>query len=157
MIKPLFGAQDDEWVTMVGRYLLNMGAIEMATRSIIVKVTGSDSAPIFSDNLAARIGFVRKHYPREDKDKHSAAMVTFEVALKLTTFRNIVAHSPIAVTEAKDGTFTILGILGLTPTSIENVGELISLEELKGRVNESSAIARRLLDMQPDYVRVLPS
>lgn len=128
-----------------------MGAIEMATRTIIAKITGGDSAPIFSDDLAARIGFIRKRYPRSDKTKHSKAMNTFEVALKHTTFRNIVAHSPVVVAGAEDGTLTVLGILGLTLQSKENVGELISLEELKSRVNESSAVARAMLDMQAAY------
>jgi hypothetical protein len=36
MIKPLFDAKDDEWVIMVGRYMLNMGALELATRQLIV-------------------------------------------------------------------------------------------------------------------------
>ncbi len=151
MIKSLFGAQDDEWVTMLGRYMLNMGAIEMATRTIIASITGEDSAPIYNDDLAARIGFVRKRYPRSDKIKHSKAMNTFEVALKHTTFRNIVAHSPVVVAGAEDGTLTVLGILGLTPKSNENVGELISIEELEGRVNESSAVAKAMLDMQSAY------
>jgi hypothetical protein len=44
MIKPLFNAQDDEWVVMVGRYMLNMGALEMATRLIIARIEGTDSA-----------------------------------------------------------------------------------------------------------------
>lgn len=151
MIKPLFGAQDDEWVTMVGRYMLNMGGLEMATRLIIARLTGGDKEPIFSDDLAARIGYLRKRYPRADQNKHSQAMKVFEVALKHTTFRNAVAHSPIAVTEAADGTFTIQGILELTPNDKNKVAELISLEELKGRVTESSTITRQVLEMQADY------
>lgn len=74
MIKLLFGAQDDEWVTMVGRYLLNMGSLEMATRLIIVKIAGGDTVPVFSDNLAARISYIRKRFPRTDQVKHSEAM-----------------------------------------------------------------------------------
>jgi len=148
MIKPLFGAQDDEWVTMVGRYILNMGGLEMATRLIIAKMTGGDQDPVFSDDLAARIGYLRKRFPRTDQATHSEAMKVFEVALKHTTFRNIVAHSPIAVTEAEDGTYTVRGILGLNPKDKAKVGELVSLEELKGRVNESAVVARALIEMQ---------
>ncbi len=151
MIKPLFGAQDDEWVVMTGRYILNMGAIEMATRLLIARITGGDQAPVFREPLAARIGFLRSRFPRENNDRHSWAMKAFEVALKHTTFRNIVAHSPLAVTDQPDGTLTIQGILNITPEDADNVGHLISLEELKGRVNESAAIGRGLLEMQNDY------
>jgi hypothetical protein len=151
MIKPLFGAQDDEWVTMLGRYMLNMGGIELATRLIIARITLGDSAPIFSDDLAARIGFVRKRYPRSNKSKHSTAMNTFEVALKHARFRNIVAHSPVVVSGSEDGTLTVVGILSLTPKSKDKVAEVISLEELKARVNESSAVGRAIFDMQSEY------
>jgi hypothetical protein len=70
MIKPLFDADDDEWVVMVGRYVLNMGALEMATRLIIAHIEGTDTTPIFSDDLSTRIGFIRKRFPREDAARH---------------------------------------------------------------------------------------
>ena len=79
-------------------------------------------------------------------------MNVFAVALKHTTFRNAVAHSPLAISSQSDGSFKIDGILNITPEDPANVGNLISLEELKGRVNESAAVARDLLDMQDDYV-----
>ena len=62
MIKPLFNIQDDEWVAMTGRYILNMGALEMATRLLIARITGGDKHPVFSDDLAARLGFLRKRF-----------------------------------------------------------------------------------------------
>lgn len=151
MIKPLFGAQDEEWVTMVGRYILNMGALEMASRILIARITGGDSDPIFADDLAARIGFIRKRYPRDDNARHSKAMNAFEVALRHTGFRNIVAHSPIAITTGSDGSYKIQGIMNVTPKSKDTIAQLVSLEELKGRVNESAAVARDLLEMQNDF------
>ncbi len=80
MIRPLFNTKDDEWVVMVGRYILNMGALEMATRLLIARIEGTDSAPIFSDDLTARIGFVRKRFPQEDKVRHKWAMNALDVA-----------------------------------------------------------------------------
>ena len=152
MIQPLFGAEDDEWVTLVGRYVLNMGAVEMATRLLIERVTGSDQDPVFSAALAARIGFLRKRFPRENATRHSWAMNVFAVALRHTTFRNTVAHSPLAISGQLDGSFKINGILNVTPEDPVNVGNLVSLEELKGRANESATIARDLLGMQAEYV-----
>jgi hypothetical protein len=151
MIKPLFGAQDDEWVIMVGRYILNMGAVEMATRLLVARITGGDRDPIFVDDLAARIGFIRKRFPRGDTALHARAMNTFEVALKHTGFRNVVAHSPLAVSGQPDGTFNIQGIMNITPKSKDTIAQLVSLEELKGRVNESAALGRSLLDMQANF------
>jgi hypothetical protein len=94
MIQPLFDQQDDDWVWMVGRYTLNMGEVEAATRLIVVQIADTDAAPIFADGLSARIGFIRKRFPREPAPRHERVMNTLEVAAKRARFRNIVAHSP---------------------------------------------------------------
>ena len=151
MIKPLFNAQDDEWVVLVGRYMLNIGAVEMATRLLIVKLLGTDSAPIFYDDLVARLGFVRKRFPRTNAARHKWAMNVFEVASKHAGFRNIIAHSPLAMSNHKDGSLRIHGIMNLTPKDQKKVAEIISLEELRGRVNESAALGRNILEMQQDF------
>jgi hypothetical protein len=156
MIKPLFAASDDEWVVMVGRYMLNMGALEMATRLLIARVMGGDTDPIFADDLSVRIGFLRKRFPRENNERHSWAMNAFEVALKHSGFRNILAHSPLLIAGQADGTYKIQGIFNVTPKDPNNVGHLVSLEELKGRVTESAAVARGLLEMQADYPQKEP-
>lgn len=154
MIKPLFNAEDDEWVVLVGRYILNMGALELATRLLISRIEGSDATPIFVADLAARLGFLRSRFPREDKIRHQWAMNVFEVADKHCGFRNIVAHSPLAMTsDDASGTFGINGIVNVTPKSKETIAQLVSIEELKGRVNESAAIARDVLDMQTDFAQ----
>jgi hypothetical protein len=151
MVVPLFNAQDDEWVTLVGRYILNMGAVELATRLIIARIDGPDQVPIFSDDLAARLGYIRKRFPRSETARHGQAMNTLNVALRHSGFRNVVAHSPIAISGHADGTFKIQGIMNVTPKSSTTLVELVSLEELKGRVNESAAIAREMLDVQSAF------
>ena len=151
MIKPLFDAADDEWVVMVGRYILNMGALEMATRLIIARIEGTDTTPIFGDDLSSRIAFIRKRFPREDTARHMWAMNALEVARKHAGFRNIVAHSPLGISGHADGTFHIQGILNVTPRDDDKIAQLISLEELKGRVTESSVVARQVLEMQADF------
>jgi len=151
MIKPLFDAKDDEWVVMVGRYMLNMGALELATRQLIVCMEGRDSAPIFSGELAARIGFVRKRFPREDNVRHKWAMNALDVAEKHARFRNIIAHSPLAISAHADGSYRIQGIMNVTPKNSGTIAELISLEELRGRVDESAIVVRHLLNMQADF------
>jgi hypothetical protein len=150
MINPLFNAQDDEWVVMVGRYMLNMGAIEMATRLLIARIEGTDKNPIFRDDLAARLGFVRRRFPRQNKERHKWAMNALEVAGKHAAFRNIVAHGPLAISEQPDGSYQIHGILNVMPKGIVTA-ELVSLAEITGRVNESAVVARQLLEMQSDF------
>lgn len=154
MIQPLFNADDDQWVVMTGRYLLNMGAVEMATRLLIAQIVGNDTDPIFRDDLSARIGFIRKRFPRGNSARHKWAMHAFEVATKHTGFRNIIAHSPLAITGHEDGTFKIQGIIDLTPKDKTLAAQIISLEELTGRVNESAALGRQLLEMQHDFLPV---
>lgn len=150
-MKSLFGANDNEWVVLVGRYMLNMGVIEMATRLLVFEITGSDQEPIYSDDLAARIGFLRKRYPRNNREKHENAMRCFHVADRHTRFRNIVAHSVVVVTENEDGEKIVQGLLSLTPKNKTSIGEVVGLEEIRGRVNESSAIGQAMLEMQGHY------
>lgn len=151
--KPLFNAQDDEWVVMIGRYILNMGAVEMATRQIIAHITGTDQDPMFSQKLARRLQYIRRRFPRTNKALHEHAMHTLRVAERHTGFRNVVAHSPILITGHADGTFKIQGIVNVTPTSNKTIAELVSLDELKGRVNESAAVARDMLEMRSVFSR----
>ncbi len=151
MVEPMFGAADDEWVTLVGRYILNMGAFEMASRLLIAGITGNNQHPVLSESLAARIGYLRKRFPRGNHDRHSWAMNAFVVANKHAGVRNAVAHSPVALTSQPDGTYKIEGILNLTPKSSSTAAELISLEEIRSRVDESAKIAKAALEMQQDF------
>jgi hypothetical protein len=150
MIKPLFGARDDEWVVMVGRYVLNMGAAEWATRLLIERIDGTESEVLDTD-LVSRVGFIRKRYPRENRERHERAMRAFEVAKRHSGFRNIVAHSPLAISAQPDGSYLIQGIFNATPQVVVADAELVSLAELRGRVDESAALARQLLEMQDDF------
>jgi hypothetical protein len=154
MFTPLFNAADDEWVTLVGRYILNMGVLEMATRAIIARIEGTDTVPIFSDDLSARIGFVRKRFPRENQARHESAMKALDVAARHAGFRNIVAHGPLAITRQGDGTYHINGIVNVTPKDRNNLAQFVTLEELKGRVNESAIVAKLVLEMQADFIVV---
>jgi len=151
VVNPLFGAADEEWVVHVGRYMLNMGVLEMGTRLIISSLEGTDQAPIFSDDLAARLGYLRKRFPRTDAARHKWAMNVLDVAGRHAGFRNIIAHSPIAMQRTNEGKFHIVGILKVTPKDPANSAQLVSIEELKIRVNESAAVARDLLEMQNDF------
>lgn len=146
-----FDMPDKEWVLLLGRFMLNMGVIEFTTRLFIFAVLRTDAAPIFSDDLSARIGFVRKHFPREDRARHQWAMNALDVAKRLAGFRNIVAHSLLAITGHADGAVYIRGLMNVTPKDRVKAAELVKLDELRGRVAESTAAARDLVAMQADF------
>lgn len=152
MIQPLFNADNDQWVVMTGRYILNMGAVEMATRLLIAQILGNNTAHICRDDLSARIGFIRSRFPKSNSARHKWAMNAFEVANKHTGFRNIIAHSPLAITGHANGTFKIQGIIDLTPKDKSLTAQLISLEELTSRVDEAAMLGRQLLEMQNDFI-----
>ena len=77
-------------------------------------------------------------------------MGVLTVASKHVVFRNAVAHSGVVYTSGADGVKHLQGILNLTPSDTQKIGELISLDELKTRVNESAALGRSMLEMQAD-------
>lgn len=152
MIEPLINPGDnDEWVTFVGRYILNMGSVEMATRLLISRILGLPNPPVMNEGLSSRIGFIRKRFPQTDQARHSWAMGVLTVASKHVEFRNAVAHSGVVYTSGADGVKHIQGILNLTPSDAQKIGELISLDELRTRVNESATLGRLMLEMQADF------
>ena len=148
MLKPLFGADDGEWVTKIGRFMLNMGAIEATTILLVAQIERKNRSRTENDDLKSRIGFIRSRFPNEELQRHKWAMNIFGVALKISAFRDAIAHSPLVLGgSSKDDLRAILGILDL------KAGELISLEEINGRVDESASVAQGLLEMQADFPR----
>ena len=123
------------------------------TRNLIFRILGTDKVPIYSDTLPARLGFLRARFPRDPQERHKWAMHVLGVAEKHATFRNSIAHSSVVLHGNDEGPQRVVGLLELTPKDPRNLGQLISLEELNGRVNESSALARDLVAMQNDYSR----
>jgi hypothetical protein len=148
---PLLNPEDQEWVQLVGRYILNMGAVEATTRLLIAIHERDDRAAVMSADLPSRLGFLRSRFPRAPQERHAWAMNVFFVAGKHASFRNIVAHSPLMITGHEDGSKYIHGILNLTPNEEKQAGELVGLPELRGRVNESAKLGQDLLEMQTDY------
>lgn len=150
-IPPLINPEDEEWVRLVGRYILNMGAVEASTRVLVAIYEKSDRVPTMSADLPSRLGFLRSRFPRAPIERHSWAMNVFAMASKHVGFRNIVAHSPLIITGHEDGSKHIQGILNLTPNDDRQAGELVGLTELRGRVDESANLGNQLLQMQGDY------
>jgi hypothetical protein len=156
LIQPLFGADDAEWVAGVGRYILNMGAMEFATRLLIGFICTNIEAPILFSSLSTRLAFLKKRFPRSNESRYGTAMRTFDTSERHCAFRNIVAHSALQIGARADGTQLILGILNIQKSNGLVASELITLEELRGRVTESSLAAKHLLDMQDAFRDEVP-
>ena len=84
--------------------------------------------------LAKRIEFMSARFPSDD----TAVTTIFECAQRHTVFRNTVAHSPLAITGHTDGSFNIQGLLNIPK---RGQPALVTIAELKGRVNETVALA----------------
>ncbi len=151
MIKPAFNSDDDEWVRLIGRYILNMGAVELASRLIITHIHNTDKIPIFNEDLDARIKYIRARYPTNDQAKHSAAMKLFSVIERHIGFRNIIAHSSVVLSGDEKGPKAVIGILNTKPRQKELQAEIVRLDEIRGRVNESAALATKLFEIINDY------
>jgi hypothetical protein len=150
-LSSLTNPEDQEWVQLVGRYILNMGAIEATTRVLIAWHERNESAQTMNADLPSRLGYLRSRFPRRPAERHSWAIRTFAVASKHVGFRNAVAHSPLVITDHEDGSTRIQGIFNLTPSDEKKVGEFIGIEELRGRVDESAQLGKLLLEMQADF------
>jgi hypothetical protein len=151
-LKHLRITEQNDWVIAIGRYILNMGSVEATTRLLISIHEKSEQSKVINADLSGRIGFLRNRFPREDNARHSWAMNVFNVASKHAGFRNIVAHSPLLITNTESDTKVIQGILNITPSDDTNYGVLIGLDELRNRVEESAIIGENLISMQTDFI-----
>ncbi len=135
LVETLLNPDDDEWVRLVGRYILDLGVIEMATREWIATMEG-ENAPVMTATLAKRIEFIKVRLPA----KEARTMRVFEVAEKHTLFRNTVAHSPLVITGYADGSFHIHGLLDIPK---KQPSSIVGIDELRGRVDESSVLVNQ--------------
>jgi len=151
-ILPLMNpASSDEWIQFIGKYMINMGAIETTTRIIIGNLNGTDKIKIYSDDLSARSDYLRVRYSNHNAEKHKKAMKFFDLLGKHIGFRNIVAHSGVIYADGPDGVKIMVGLFNLKPRDINNIAEIITIEEMKGRVNESAQLGATLLQLQNDF------
>jgi hypothetical protein len=138
VVQPFF----DEWIIPVGRYILNMGSVEIATRLLVAQIEGTYTSPVFNDPLDSRIGFIRNRFPRDNKTRHKWAMNVLTVAKKHIDFRNIMAHNPLVLTQNADGATQIQGIINVKSN------EIILLPEIMARVEEAAKLVGLLIQMK---------
>jgi hypothetical protein len=77
-------------------------------------------------------------------------MNVFDVCKKHCEFRNLVAHSPLWVEGSEDNQ-QVRGIFALTPKCSKNIAQIISIEELKGRVTESARLVSDLIALRKKF------
>lgn len=156
MINVAINPRNDEWVKAVGRYILNMGVVEELTRVIIMRMTGKKEDQIINGDLSIRIRFIRGHYPRSDHSSHQEACRILDFAVAETSFRNIVAHSPVMYDgDPHSSESQIGGILNVMPRDKTREAELVSLAELQEHVGGAVALANDLNKMMDTFATPL--
>lgn len=141
---------NEMWIQHIGKYILNMGAIEMLSRVIIAKINETENVAVFSAPLGKRLEYLSVRLNINDIEKRERALALFDVLKNHLKFRNTIAHSGIIMNEI-NGEITTVGIMNFTPDDPENIGNIISIEELRGRVDEIANIANLFLELQNSF------
>lgn len=153
ILKPIINSPNDEnWIQYIGKYMINMGAIETTTRVIIAKLHSTDQVAIFHADLEPRIRYLSSRYVNSDNIKHKRAMNFFRALRKHVGFRNAVAHSGLLYKDGLNNTKEMAGLVNFKPSDKKtSVADIISIEEMKGRVDESAKLGAMLLEFQNDF------
>lgn len=106
-----------------------MGAIETTSRIIIAKINETENVAAFNAALAKRLEYLSVRLNLADVDKKAKAINLFDTLNKLVKFRNSAAQSGIVYKEV-DGVKIPAGLMNFTRDDPENIGAIISIEEL---------------------------
>ncbi|MDB5103057.1 MAG: hypothetical protein JWP91_746 [Fibrobacteres bacterium] len=142
-----------EWAEVTGRFFLNLGMIEFLAMEFIVKMAdGYKYKSIKKKFLSQKLTWIIENLAEcSDAPPETVEAIheTLEEIRQLSFFRNVVANGAIGLAMAdgngKDAP-AISGILNYRPEDTDQDAEIVSLEEVKGRVAESEDLARKLLD-----------
>jgi hypothetical protein len=155
-----------EWANTVGRFFQAFGMIETIAMEFIVKMAdGYKYKSIKKKFLSQKITWIIENlgeHTDSPQEKIEAIHETLEEIRQLSFFRNVLAHGAVGLAKA-GGTEKeapgIAGILNYRPEDTDQDAEIISLDEVKGRVQESEELARKLLDQLQGitFTRIVPA
>lgn len=143
-----------EWANVTGRFFQTFGTLEFIVMEFIVKMaSGFKFKSIKKKYLSQKLTWIIEslgEHTDAPQEKIEEINDTLEEIRKLSFFRNVLAHGAIGYSEpGKDGREepSILGLLNYRPDDTDQDAEIISLDELKGRLGETEDLARKLLDL----------
>ena len=143
-------ATAQEWAGAVGRFFQAMGLLETITMEFVARMAeGFKFKSIKKKYLSQKITFVIEGLA-EHSDADAPAVSEIQDALEevrqLSFFRNVLAHGATGLSgpDADGAPPRITGLLNYRPDDADQEAEIVSLDEIKGRLAEAEALAAKL-------------
>jgi len=151
----------EEFIENIGKFIANFGVVELT----IIEMSDALSQDPILTKLAHRAMLNRRVEILKDQieaanleaEFQGSILNTLNILKLLIEFRNIIAHNPITFSFHEDdpsNAALVSGILNMRPKNKKINAELVSSEELAGRVNESVAIAKKLREDLTELIKM---
>jgi hypothetical protein len=146
------GAQTSEWIQAVGGFFRNFALIELLTVEFVARMADpfkykSMKKKFLAQRLTWIAESIHEHSP-SDPDKIEALIGILDAIREESYFRNVLAHGAagFAFAGGAEAEPSLTGILNFKPDDETQDAEMISLEEIQGRRDESASLAKQLLE-----------
>jgi hypothetical protein len=142
-----------EWAMAVGGFFLAMGLLESITMEFVARMAaGFKFKSIKKKYLSQKLTFVIEglaEHSDADASMISEIQDALEEVRQLSFFRNVLAHGAMGLSgqEAGGTAPRITGLLNYRPDDTDQDAEIVSLDEIKGRLGEAEALAAKLAGM----------
>jgi hypothetical protein len=162
-------ATAQEWAVAVGRFFQAMGLLETVTMEFVAQMAaGFKFKSIKKKYLSQKLTFIIEGLAEHsDADAPTVAEIqdALEEVRQLSFFRNVLAHGAMGLSgqqadgkaeggtegkaeaEAESKAPRITGLLNYRPDDTDQDAEIVSLDEIKGRLAEAEALAVKLADL----------
>lgn len=142
-------AEAAEWTLAVGAFFRNFALIELLSVEFVARMADPFKYKSMKKKfLAQRLAWIAEtlHERTSDADKAAEVIEVLESIREESYFRNILAHGAAGFSKPEgDASPSLIGILNFKPEDDSQDAEMISLEEIQGRRDESAALAAKLL------------
>jgi hypothetical protein len=145
-----------EWSETLGRFYQGMGWVETITMEFIARMAEgfkykSMKKKFLSQKLTYIIDNLGEHVEAPD-GTIEAVHEALEEARQLSFFRNMLSNSAMGLSGANEGKAdaggdkapSVIGMLNYRPDDGDQEAEIVSLEEVKGRMDEAVQLAGKL-------------
>jgi hypothetical protein len=146
------GAETSEWIQAVGGFFRNFALIELLTVEFVVRMADSFKYKSMKKKfLPQRLTWIADsihEHCQSDPDKIASLIEILDAIREASYFRNVLAHGAagFAFPGGADAEPSLTGVLNFKPDDETQDAEMVSLEEIQGRRDESASLARQLLE-----------
>lgn len=152
------------WVETVGGFFRNFALIEWVTVEFARRMADPFKFKSMKKKfLAQRLTWISDNIheqPAPNPEKAAALIELLDQVRELSYFRNILAHAALGFSVPgadKAGTPSLAGVLNYKPDDEDEESELISIADIKERLEESAALAKGLLESLKEFAPALRS